>query len=266
MTKQKYAILSHISLGPAQFQPTSVCTSGLLENADKREQSSTSSKSTTTDIFVWTEEQKGDKNLVNSSHVVKDNTKRSPVHLTVLPVSMLIVPSLPVYDLPTAMSSFLSRLNVRYQNVLQSQVKALVFGIVRQKEKRSKAKGDEGTEDEEENKLLREPQSRSVVGERRGTWRQSGYPTSREWQKSRRCHILILEWNMEGQASKLSRVGHSYLIAANARPTAKLLFSSRTGRMRCPSENLHHFALKRKKTAFFACAGCGDTFDRHGGL
>lgn len=164
---------------------------------------------------------------------------------------MLIMPSLPVYDLPTAMSSFLPWLNVRYQNVLQSQVKALVFGIVRQKEKRSKAKGDEGTEDEEENKLLREPQSRSVVGERWGTWRQSGYPTSREWQKSRRCHILILEWNMEGQTSKLSHVGHSYLIAANARPTAKLLFSSRTGRMCCPSENLHHFALKRKKTAFF---------------
>lgn len=79
---------------------------------------------------------------------------------------MLIMPSLPVYDLPTAMSSFLPWLNMRYQNVLQSQVKALVFGIVRQKEKRSKAKGDEGTEDEEENKLLREPQSRSVVGER----------------------------------------------------------------------------------------------------
>lgn len=56
---------------------------------------------------------------------------------------------------------------------------------------------------------------------------------------------------MEGQTSKLSLVGHSYLIAANARPTAKLLFSSRTGRVCCPSENLHHFALKRKKTAFF---------------
>lgn len=166
---------------------------------------------------------------------------------------MLVMSSLPVYDLPTAMSSFLPRLNVRYQNVLQSQVKSLVFGIVRQKEKRSKAKGDEGTEDEEENKLLREPQSRSVVGERWGTWRQSGYPTSREWQKSRRCHISILEWNMEGQTSKLSRVGLSYLIAANARPTAKLLFSSRTGRMCCPSENLHHFALKRKKTAFIWC-------------
>lgn len=167
---------------------------------------------------------------------------------------MLIVSSLPVYDLPTAMPSLLPRLNVRYQNVLQSQVKALVFGIVRQKEKRSKAKGDEGTEDEEENKLLGEPQSRSVVGERRGTWRQSGYPTSREWQESRRCHILILEWNMEGQTSKLSRVGHSYLIAANARPTAKLLFSSRTGRTCRPSENLHHFALKnRKKTAFILC-------------
>lgn len=79
---------------------------------------------------------------------------------------MLIVSSLPMYDLTTAMSSFLPRLNVRYQNVLQTQVKALVFGIVREKEKRSKAKGDEGTEDEEENKLLREPQGRSVVGER----------------------------------------------------------------------------------------------------
>lgn len=67
---------------------------------------------------------------------------------------MLIVYSLPVYDLATAMSSFLPRLNVRYQNILQTQIKALVLGTVWKEEEGSKTKGDKGTEDEEEDKLL----------------------------------------------------------------------------------------------------------------
>lgn len=62
-----------------------------------------------------------------------------------------------MYNLSAAVPRFLLRLDVRYQHVLQAKVKALVFGIVREEEKRSKAQGDEGTEDEEEDELLGEP-------------------------------------------------------------------------------------------------------------
>lgn len=70
---------------------------------------------------------------------------------------MLIVSSHAMYNLSAAVPRFLLRLDVRYQHVLQAKVKALVFGIVREEEKRSKAQGDEGTEDEEEDELLGEP-------------------------------------------------------------------------------------------------------------
>lgn len=67
---------------------------------------------------------------------------------------MLVVSSHTMYDLSTAMPRLFLGLDVRYQHVLQTKVKALVFGIVRQEEKRSKAQGDEGTENEEEDELL----------------------------------------------------------------------------------------------------------------
>lgn len=62
-----------------------------------------------------------------------------------------------MYNLSAAVPRLLLRLDVRYQHVLQAKVKALVFGIVREEEKRSKAQGDEGTEDEEEDELLGKP-------------------------------------------------------------------------------------------------------------
>lgn len=70
---------------------------------------------------------------------------------------MLIVSSHAMYNLSAAVPRLLLRLDVRYQHVLQAKVKALVFGIVREEEKRSKAQGDEGTEDEEEDELLGKP-------------------------------------------------------------------------------------------------------------
>lgn len=70
---------------------------------------------------------------------------------------MLVVTSHAMYDLSAAVPRLLLWLDVRYQHVLQAKVKALVFGIVWKEEKRSKAQGDEGTEDEEEDELLGEP-------------------------------------------------------------------------------------------------------------
>lgn len=70
------------------------------------------------------------------------------------PVSILIVRPHTVYYLSAAVPRLLLRLDVRYQHVLQAKVKPLVFGIVRQEEKCSKAQCDEGTEDEEEYELL----------------------------------------------------------------------------------------------------------------
>lgn len=70
---------------------------------------------------------------------------------------MLIVRPHAMYNLSAAVPRLLLRLDVRYQHVLQTKVEALVFGIVRQEEKRSKAQCDEGTEDEEEYELLWEP-------------------------------------------------------------------------------------------------------------
>lgn len=67
---------------------------------------------------------------------------------------MLIVRSHTMYDLSAAVPGLLLRLDVWYQHVLQTKVKALVFGIVREEEKRSETQGDEGTEDEEEDELL----------------------------------------------------------------------------------------------------------------
>lgn len=168
---------------------------------------------------------------------------------------MLIVYSLPMYNLLAAMSSFLPRLNVWYQNILQTQVKALVLRIVREEEKRPKAKGDKGTEDEEEDELLRKPQGCSMVGKRRSAWRQSGYPAPRQRQKSLRGHILMLKCqteNMEGQMSQFSHVDHfDYLIAANMCPTANLVCASWAQRRPCPSQNLQHFVLKRKEIYIF---------------
>lgn len=92
---------------------------------------------------------------------------------------MLVMTSHAMYDLSAAVPCLLLWLDVRYQHVLQTKVKALVFGIVREEEKRSEAQGDEGTEDEEEDELLWEPQGGSVMGEWRGTWREGRYPTSR---------------------------------------------------------------------------------------
>lgn len=173
---------------------------------------------------------------------------------------MLIVSSLPMYDLPSAMFPFLPRLNVRYQNVLQPQVKSLVLGTVREKEKCSKAKGDEGTQDEQEDKLLWEPQGRSVVGERWGTWRQSGYPASREWQKSRRGHILRFQRNMEGQASELSHVGLSYLIAAKVGPTVKLcLVPGQEGSL--VHQKICIILLWKERWCHFCCAGYSELTD-----
>lgn len=55
-------------------------------------------------------------------------------------VSVLIVPSRAVDDhLAAAMFAFLPGFNVRYQDVLQAQVEALLFGIIREKEECSKA-------------------------------------------------------------------------------------------------------------------------------
>lgn len=67
---------------------------------------------------------------------------------------MLVVSSHAMYDLSAAVPCLLLRFDVRYQHVLQTKVKALVFGIVREEEKRSEAQGDEGTENEEEDELL----------------------------------------------------------------------------------------------------------------
>lgn len=55
-------------------------------------------------------------------------------------MSVLIVSPRAVYDhLAAAVLAFLPRLDVRYQNVLQAQVEALLFGIIREEEERSKA-------------------------------------------------------------------------------------------------------------------------------
>lgn len=73
-------------------------------------------------------------------------------------VSVLVVSSWAVYDhLPSAVLAFLAGLNVRYQHVLQSQVEALLLGIIRQEEEGSEAQRDEGAEYEEEDELLGEP-------------------------------------------------------------------------------------------------------------
>lgn len=70
---------------------------------------------------------------------------------------MLVVSSHAMYALSAAVPRLLLWLDVWYQHVLQAKVKALVFGVVWEEEKCSKAQGDEGTEDEEEDELLGEP-------------------------------------------------------------------------------------------------------------
>lgn len=100
-----------------------------------------------------------------------------------------------------------------------------MLGAVREEEERPEAKGDEGTEDEEEDKLLREPQGRSVVGEGRGARGQGGYPAPRERQKSLRGHILTFSYqagNMErGNVTVLScrppRLSHCTKRASSCR-------------------------------------------------
>lgn len=90
-----------------------------------------------------------------------------------------------------------------------------------------------------------------MVGKRRSTWRQSGYPAPRQWQKSLRGHILMFRYqtgNMEGRMSKFSHVDHCYyLITADMFPCAKAVCTPWSYRRMHPSESLPHFALKRKK-------------------
>lgn len=59
---------------------------------------------------------------------------------------------------------------MRNKHILQAQVKALVLGIVWEEEEGPKAQCDEGTENEEENELLRKPQSSPMVWKRGGAW------------------------------------------------------------------------------------------------
>lgn len=85
---------------------------------------------------------------------------------------------------------------MRDEHVLQAQVKALVLGIVREEEKGPETQRDEGTEDEEEDELLGEPERGSVVGKRGGAWRQGGYPSARQGQERRRRHVRKqVGWN-----------------------------------------------------------------------
>lgn len=106
-----------------------------------------------------------------------------------LPVPVLVVPALSVYDrLSGGVLPFLGRVDVRDEHVLQAQVEALVLGVVREEEEGPEAQRDEGTEDEEEDELLREPQRGPVVGEGGGAGGQSGNPSARQGQQRRRRH------------------------------------------------------------------------------
>lgn len=49
------------------------------------------------------------------------------------------------------------------EHILQAQVEPLMLGAVRQEEERPKTQGNKGTEDQEENELLREPQCGPVM-------------------------------------------------------------------------------------------------------
>lgn len=106
-----------------------------------------------------------------------------------LPVPVRVVPALSMYDhLSGGVFPFLGRVDVGDEHVLQAQVEALVLGVVREEEKGPEAQRDEGTEDEEEDELLREPQRGSVVGERGGAGGQGGNPSARQGQQRRRRH------------------------------------------------------------------------------
>ena len=83
-----------------------------------------------------------------------------------LPVSVLIVSSLPVYDhLPRHVLPHLGGVDVGDEHVLQAQVEALVLGVVGQEEEGPETQRDEGTEDEEQDELLGEPQRGAMVRE-----------------------------------------------------------------------------------------------------
>lgn len=92
---------------------------------------------------------------------------------------MLINSSLTVYD-HLSMFPLLGRVDVWDEYGLQAQVKTLVLGVVRQEEKSAEAQGDEGTEDEQQDELLREPQGSAVVRKGGGARRQRGYTAPRE--------------------------------------------------------------------------------------
>lgn len=75
------------------------------------------------------------------------------------------------------------------ENVLQAQVEAFVFGRVREEEESPETQRDEGTEDEEEDELLGEPQGGAVMGDRRGPQVERWDPAPGEREQSRGGHV-----------------------------------------------------------------------------
>lgn len=76
----------------------------------------------------------------------------------------LVVP-LPVDQVPSGVFAAFAGVHVWDQDVLQPQVEALVLRGVRQEEEGPETESDEGTENQEEDELLRESQGSPVVRE-----------------------------------------------------------------------------------------------------
>lgn len=175
-----------------------------------------------------------------------------------LPVPVLVMAPLPVYDhLSRGVLPLFGRVDVGDEHVLQAQVKALVLGIVREEEKGPEAQCDEGTEDEEQDELLGEPQRGSVVRKGGGARRQSWYPSARQGQERRRRHGLgggkQVGWNwslgkvLGGQGS----LSHLCAQASVDQNEARILRRGTTGR-RSPSSWRERETKTRSSRSFVA--------------